>query len=444
MSMENSDYAALDVASLLEGLAAEELGARPAEKWQAASRDASGLMRGLGGTEQPVYRSISLAPSQVEPSPPGAIRPIRSCPVGFDEVAQIMLERQDKQKGPFKDFHQVVLGSAQERTAKRTVLGLQKELAAYTKAPIFALLKEAGDRVVDVVTDALSKADVDVSQFDEKKSSISAKIVVDATSFRFDVYILELQDADKAFTGAAYLMEVQRVSSSGCSAAWASVVDTFMQPLRQACISAGYFAQQTRISLVRQSSNVPSHFILDLGDDSDLEPLDEGILEAEYKNIVRNACNGRCRNWDTQSQLAELLARLSVEEESALRLIRVGAIAATIKALQMLILNGSRCDTTRAFFTVLSNLATRMSELEENVAYDLAAHCIMMVLKTGDLEDFAQLELLREAARALWAISSFLESNPLREEVKAAMQTCATSMTDARFQSHAQRAIQAL
>jgi len=169
-----------------------------------------------------------------------------------------------------------------------------------------------------------------------------------------------------------------------------------------------------------------------------------GILEGRSSK-EENASTFACKKWEAQCQLAELLARLSADKESALRLIRVGAFQATVHMLHAFIFRGARCDITRAFLTVLPNLVKHVNMLDmESVLYDSTAHSIVMLLEKGDTGDFLQFEFFREGARALRAISSFIGRNPLKQRIKAVLQLSASLSTDSKFQNYAQEAVKTL
>ncbi|GBG27105.1 Hypothetical Protein FCC1311_033282 [Hondaea fermentalgiana] len=405
----------------------------------------------------PVYRSVSsmLTDDQyVDPVVYRSLKVTESCPSVFDLADFKKTAAVPKEQGAYYTFdlaqktqHQQTAGVKRQRQVHR-VQSLRRPFAKYVPAPVHALAEVAsGDALIEATFAALHKAQVDASAWDESLSSISCKVVVDSTAYRFDVYILELDEAGKVETSAAYMIEIQRISSCACPAAWSAVVDSIMSPLADICFG-GYFTAPVRrpaFGLTRQSSSghITSRedIFADLGsaedDEIDLESVDEESLVREYTSLVGIACNAETPSWCARVEVAQLLARVSAEERAAKALIKADAVPKVIQSLQAQVLSRTLGELACAFCTLLSNLAVHFDALETPVSVDLAAHTTMHVLRAGDLTSHLDIELLREAARALSLFSRNIKNkHPLLDQVREVANTCAMQTNDTRLSSH--------
>lgn len=332
-------------------------------------------------------------------------------------------------------------------------------LASYIASPIFALTQEPSARaVVDRVALALRAAGVDASPFSPTMSCFECAVVANCRAYRFEVHVLRLQEACQAKRGATFIMEVQRVSAGGCTSAWAAIVRLFMSQLSGVAFG-GYFdldlpgpIASSAPTLQRSSSlAVP---LFGAGDDDDDEDEDDvmgvvadDVLEREYQQMLAYACGGGsgCGSGvvaplpsGNQLEMAQLLASVSSDAKAAGLLLAAGGVAQVLAALQKLVLLGQRGDCVRAYCTVLANLAGHMTaaQCEECPECDAAAECAMSVLKGGDASSCFDVELLREAAKALGGFSAKVHMRlALRDQVRLAATSCAMS-ADLRLASH--------
>lgn len=408
-----------------------------------------------------VYRSVSSIAMTEETVDPVVYRSLKvsdSCPSVFDlsdlraDAYAFGLRSSLNQGVSYNPAAPAKAGMKRQRQ-RHLVSRLRRPFSKYVPAPVYALADVASsDSLVEAVFSALAQGKVDVGEWDESHSSISCKVVVDSGSYRFDVYILELDEEGKRDHFASHIVEVQRISSMSCAATWSAIVDSIMTPLSGHCFSGYFSAPSPRpaFGLVRQSSSMGyttsrDDLFSDLedDDDEDLEIVEDDVLEAEYNRLLAIACDANSTTMETRLEVVQLLARMSTDAQVVKALLKAEAISKTIQCLQAQVLIGSYGDITRAFCTLLSNLADRIDTVETTVSFDLAAHTTMHVLRAGDASNHLDLELLREAARALSIFSRNLKNkHPLMDQVREAASTCAMQTKDSRLASHAFAIIQ--
>lgn len=366
--------------------------------------------------EAPVYRSVSTILLN-EPAPVNIFRSMST-----------------DTHNEFEFFSKELSSKAAKSTKCYRVSSLRSPIDDYHPAVFHGFTNEDRSQVVlQRLEKALRAEKIDFEEFDEGTSSFSCKVVVDSSYFCFSVYVFSLlKNCSETLDGAKFIIEAQRTRSSGTTAQWSNVIKGLMTHLHD------LFMQNVRNSekwpsFMSNGESLPNDDCLpllecnldELGGDFQVS---ETELEADTKFMMEMACAGE--SLDMRLQTAEILARLSSERESALRLIRIGAIERVMQSLQAEILVNSANDLVRLYCTLLSNISKFAKEINFMVPFDLGAFVTMTILKTVGSCTKLQMSTLREASRALAEFSSDIHTPQVRDQVRVVALTCANSQDD--------------
>ncbi|CAK9101857.1 Hypothetical protein SCF082_LOCUS47614 [Durusdinium trenchii] len=436
----NQDFAALGLADVADVEGLEGFLATPLElqRDETVYRSVSTMML-HESINDPVYRSIKVA----ESCPPSGL--------GLFEEHQQSFKLQSPLDQPMLgDFS---AAGKKQHESQFEISKMFSPLETHIPAPVNAFTTVSdGQLFVRRVELGLRQAEIDFGAFNNASSCISCKTVRDGSAYCFDVYILELQDKCKKKTGANFLVEVQRVSSVSSPSVWASLTKSLMNKLADVCFGDYIDAISTDKASVAVLSDAPRDAYVDfsspvaaLEHSDDAPVVSEDRLAEEFRAMLGCATSGDSPA-ETRLIMAELIAQLSTQRTNAVVLVKLGALSAVLDELQRLELVHKDQDCMRALCTVVSNLAVHLDGVETDavVAHELAALIATRIIRAGNSADHVQIELLREAARALTLFSKHLSNrNSLKNQVQLAALTCARS-SDLRLKAHGNLVLQNL
>jgi len=290
-------------------------------------------------------------------------------------------------------------------------------------SPVHAFSRAEGAVLLDRIEQALADAEVLSRPFEKTSSSFACR----RSGFRFDVYVQELAEADRAEFGH-YIVEVQRLNANGACDAWAALMDQLMAQLGDILLPGRpVFAFPTDEypvgpSLVERAEK-------DLA--AQLPEVDQEVLDKEYQHMLALMAD-ISTPLDTKRELAHLMAQVASEPEGCLAMVRIGGLPEILKVLQA---SGHCSELTTSLCSIVADIVNQAEQTAKD-ALDLGVLVTLGVLRSAS-KDVLELDTLRKAAKALAVFAKHLGAQAsIRPEIQSAVIERCHYTADAEFAEH--------